>query len=51
MMVVHGETLWSPTPQPIDDDDDVTRGILTKGKLLMRRDMEVQGESGKSITF
>ena len=22
MMVVHGETLWSPAPQPMDDDDD-----------------------------
>ena len=21
MIVVHGETLWSPAPQPIDDDD------------------------------
>ena len=27
MIVVHGETLWSPAPQPMDDDDDddVTR--------------------------
>ena len=23
MIVVHGETLWSPAPQPMDDDDDV----------------------------
>ena len=22
MIVVHGETLWSPAPQPMDDDDD-----------------------------
>ena len=22
MIVVHGETLWSPAPQPTDDDDD-----------------------------
>ena len=22
MIVVNGETLWSPAPQPIDDDDD-----------------------------
>ena len=22
MIVVHGETLWSPAPQPIDDDDE-----------------------------
>ena len=22
MIVVHGETLWSPAPQPLDDDDD-----------------------------
>ena len=21
MIVVHGETLWSPAPQPMDDDD------------------------------
>ena len=26
MIVVHGETLWSPAPQPMDDDDD--RDIL-----------------------
>ena len=24
MIVVHGETLWSPAPQPMDDDDDGT---------------------------
>ena len=22
MIVMHGETLWSPAPQPMDDDDD-----------------------------
>ena len=22
MIVVHGETLWSPAPQPMDDDDE-----------------------------
>ena len=22
MIVVHGETLWSPAPQPMNDDDD-----------------------------
>ena len=22
MIVVNGETLWSPAPQPMDDDDD-----------------------------
>ena len=22
MIVVHGETLWLPAPQPMDDDDD-----------------------------
>ena len=22
MIVVHGETLWSPASQPMDDDDD-----------------------------
>ena len=22
MIVLHGETLWSPAPQPMDDDDD-----------------------------
>ena len=22
MIVVHGNTLWSPAPQPMDDDDD-----------------------------
>ena len=22
MIVVHGETLWSPAPQSMDDDDD-----------------------------
>ena len=22
MIVVHGETLWSPAPQPMDDDND-----------------------------
>ena len=22
MIVVHGETLWSPAPQPMDDDDN-----------------------------
>ena len=27
MIVVHGETLWSPSPQPMDDDDDVTPGV------------------------
>ena len=32
MIVVHGETLWSPAPQPMDDDDDdggKNRGIKT----------------------
>ena len=29
MIIVHGETLWSPAPQPMDDDDDDdTREIM-----------------------
>ena len=28
MIVVHGETLWSPAPQPLDDDDDDDAKLL-----------------------
>ena len=27
MIVVHGETLWSPALQPMDDDDDHDDGL------------------------
>ena len=30
MIVVHGETLWSPAPQPMDDDDDDDDFISSK---------------------
>ena len=50
MIVVHGETLWSPAPQPMDDDDstsilymkwmlpifDDCKSYLTRSKLLKR---------------
>ena len=29
MIVVHGETLWSPAPQPMDDDDDYPVDMTT----------------------
>ena len=28
MIVVHGETLWSPAPQPMDDDDDDDESVV-----------------------
>ena len=28
MIDVHGETLWSPAPQPMDDDDDGVHTLL-----------------------
>ena len=31
MIVVHGDTLWSPAPQPMDDDDD----FITVLKMLL----------------
>ena len=35
MIVVHGETLWSPAPQPMDDDDDDDDGNGMARKLLL----------------
>ena len=34
MIVVHGETLWSPAPQPMDDDDDDDDDDATVGCIL-----------------
>ena len=28
MIVMHGETFWSPAPQSMDDDDDLVRKIF-----------------------
>ena len=39
MIVVHGETLWSPAPQPMDDDDEcVLLNLISSafGKLSRR---------------
>ena len=33
MIVVHGETLWSPAPHPMDDDDDDDDVILVQCSL------------------
>ena len=35
MMVLPGETLWSPAPQPIDDDDDDDDGRHLKNTNFM----------------
>ena len=40
MIVVHGETLWSPAPQPMDDDDvhiPYVEGIAEKATRILRR--------------
>ena len=34
MIVVHGETLWSPAPQPMDDDD--SNGIKNPLKCIFQ---------------
>ena len=34
MIVVHGETLWSPAPQPMDDDDDKVAVNMTDSTCL-----------------
>ena len=33
MIVMHGETLWSPAPQPMDDDDSSTTFDM-RGKIV-----------------
>ena len=30
MIVMHGEALWSPAPQPMDDDDDQLNWSILK---------------------
>ena len=35
MIVVHGETLWSPALQPMDDDDDDDVWFNLKRALLL----------------
>ena len=37
MIVVHKETLWSPAPQPMDDDDDVVSWCQTEFCKIERR--------------
>ena len=37
MIVVHGETLWSPAPQPMDDDDDDDGNGMARKLLLSGR--------------
>ena len=34
MIVVHGETLWSPAPQPMDDDDETEEKKTMKRKTM-----------------
>ena len=35
MIVVHGETLWSPAPQLMDDDDDDDRKVFVQSKYTL----------------
>ena len=44
MIVVHGETLWSPAPQPMDDDDDNDDDDLHQEK-------DLPNESGRLLSY
>ena len=35
MIVVHGETLWSRAPQPMDDDDDEFKMVTEIGETCL----------------
>ena len=44
IIVVHGETLWSPTPQPIADDDDDKKGQHKRLELMLEK-QDLQSKS------
>ena len=50
MIVVHGETLWSPAPQPMDDDDNDDELQIDLSLILDRppKDLTVHMVQNKS---